>query len=79
MMSFCNSRACCLAVLLMASSQAAFAQQCPPNAHARVISIPGNLQTAHCWCDDGYENVGGVCVRVVVPARRVNPATARDR
>jgi hypothetical protein len=79
MMKFRASSLPGLAVLLMASSQAAFAQQCPPHAHARVISIPGNLQTAHCWCDDGYENVGGVCVRAVAPTRRVNPATARDR
>ena len=58
---------CCLAVLLTASFHAAFAQQCPPNSHPVVIAIPGNLNTAHCWCNDGYRNLGGVCVRMQPP------------
>jgi len=41
--------------------QAAFAQQCPPNAHPVIIAIPGNLRTAHCWCNGGYRNIAGAC------------------
>jgi hypothetical protein len=56
-----------LAVLLATSSHAAFAAQCPANSHPVVIAIPGNLRTGHCWCDDGYRNLGGVCVRTQLP------------
>jgi hypothetical protein len=56
-----------VAVLLVASGHAAIAQQCPPNSHPVVIAIPGNLNTAHCWCNDGYRNLGGVCVRTQPP------------
>jgi hypothetical protein len=52
------------AVLFAMSMQAAPAQQCPPNAHPVVIAIPGNLRTAHCWCNGGYRNIGGVCMRI---------------
>jgi hypothetical protein len=62
---------CSLAVLLTASFHAAFAQQCLPNSHPVIIAIPGNLNTAHCWCNDGYRNVGGVCVRMQPPPAQV--------
>jgi len=58
---------CGLAVLLTASGHVAIAQQCPPHSHPVVIAIPGNLNTAHCWCNDGYRNLGGVCVRTQPP------------
>jgi hypothetical protein len=58
---------CGLAILLTASFHAASAQQCPPNSHPIVIAIPGNLNTAHCWCNDSYRNLGGVCVRIRPP------------
>jgi hypothetical protein len=66
-----------LAVFVVATTQAATAQQCPPHSHARAVSIPGNLQAAHCWCDDGYQNIGGVCVRI--EPRSGNAATPPNR
>jgi hypothetical protein len=56
------------AVLLAMSMQAASAQQCPPNSHPVVIAIPGNLRTAHCWCNGGYRNISGICTRTQQPA-----------
>jgi len=56
-----------VAVLLPASGTMAYAQDCPPNSHPIIIAIPGNLRTAHCWCNDGYQNLGGVCVRTEQP------------
>jgi hypothetical protein len=52
-------------VLLMASGRGAVAQQCPPNSHVDRVIQDGNTQTIHCKCDDGYENRGGKCERVV--------------
>jgi hypothetical protein len=67
-----RSSAVALAVALAAGPKAATAQQCPPNSHARSVSFAGNLQGAHCWCNDGYQNVGGVCV-LTTPARPAAP------
>jgi hypothetical protein len=55
-----------LALLFALRPPLAFAQ-CPPNSHAVAVYIPGNLRTAHCWCDNGYVNKGGVCVRTDQP------------
>ena len=55
-----------LAVLFTLRAPLVFAQ-CQPNSHAVTVYIPGNLRTAHCWCDDGYINNGGVCVRTGQP------------
>jgi hypothetical protein len=52
-----------LAVFVAIGQRAAAAQACPPNSHPVAVYIPGNLRTAHCWCNDGYVNKGGVCVR----------------
>jgi hypothetical protein len=68
-----------LGLFLTAAAHGAFAQQCPPHSHARMVSIPGNLQTAHCWCDDGFENVGGVCVQSAVAMPRRSPVTVRTQ
>jgi hypothetical protein len=53
-----------LAILFALPSSVALAQ-CPPNSHAVAVYIPGNLRTAHCFCDNGYINNGGVCVPTV--------------
>ncbi len=58
MRSFCIAG---LALLFAWPSSVALAQ-CPPNSHAVAVYIPGNLRTAHCFCDNGYINSGGVCV-----------------
>jgi hypothetical protein len=58
---------CGLAVLIAAGQRSATAEACPPNSHAVAVYIPGNLQTAHCWCDNGYINKGGICVRTDQP------------
>jgi hypothetical protein len=55
-----------LAALFVLSALPAVAQ-CPANSHAVAVYIPGNLRTAHCWCNSGYLNVGGVCVRTDQP------------
>jgi hypothetical protein len=75
-----------LIVLLVASTQGALAQPCPPNAHALPLAVTGNLRTAHCWCNDGYEYIAGACVRTrqspaqpkappstAPPGRNINP------
>jgi hypothetical protein len=56
-----------LAVLIAIAQHAAIAQACPPNSHPVAVYIPGNLRTAHCWCNDGYINNGGTCVRTDQP------------
>jgi hypothetical protein len=61
-------------VILLAGARGALAQACPPNSHARAVSIPGNLQTAHCWCDAGFQNIGGVCVLIKPAPPRTSPA-----
>jgi len=55
-----------LAVLATWMPPAARAQ-CPPNSHAVAVYVPGNLRTAHCWCNSGYINSGGTCVRTQHP------------
>ncbi len=55
-----------LAVLPAVMPPAARAQ-CPPNSHAVAVYVPGNLRTAHCWCNSGYINGGGGCVRTRQP------------
>ena len=54
-------------VALLALSALPAAAQCPPNSHPVVAYIVGNLRTAHCWCNGGYVNSGGVCVRTDQP------------
>jgi hypothetical protein len=66
MRSFRVAAAAGLAILFALKSPLAFAQ-CPPNSHPVAIYIPGNLRTAHCWCNSGYLNSGGVCVRMQQP------------
>jgi hypothetical protein len=56
-----------LAILIAIDQRAATAQACPPNSHPVAVYIPGNLRTAHCWCNDGYINNDGVCVRTQQP------------
>ena len=65
---------------LFASGQGALAAQCPANSHPEVVAIPGNLRTAHCWCNSGFVNAGGVCVRVAPapPTPRPNGAAAPE-
>lgn len=65
-----------LAVFLIAGSQSALAQQCPPNSHMRAVATAGNLRTAHCWCNEGYENVAGTCVRVADPSPPQPPTSS---
>ncbi len=66
MRSFRTAATAGLAVLFVLKPLLAFAQ-CPPNSHAVAVYIPGNLRTAHCWCNRGYVNSGGVCVRTDQP------------
>ena len=77
-LSFPKSAVLWLAVLLMAGTQRALPQQCPPHAHPVAVAIPGNLRSAQCFCDDGYENVAGACVPVVTSPTMVPapPSTA---
>jgi len=56
-----------LAVVIAIGQRAATAQACPPNSHPVAVYIPGNLRTAHCWCNNGYLNSAGVCVRTDQP------------
>jgi len=64
-----------LAVFLITSTQHALPQQCPPNAHPAAVAVPGNLRTAQCFCDVGYTNVAGACVRAVTnPTDRPPPS-----
>jgi hypothetical protein len=56
-----------LAILIAIDQRAATAQACPPNSHPVAVYIPGNLRTAHCWCNNGYLNSGGICVRTDQP------------
>jgi hypothetical protein len=66
------------AALIMAGGQSALPAQCPPNSRPEIVAIPGNLRTAHCWCNRGYVNAGGVCV-LAAPAplsRQSNGAAA---
>jgi hypothetical protein len=56
-----------LAILIAIGKPAVMAQACPPNSHPVAVYIPGNLRTAHCWCNGGYINNGGVCVRTDQP------------
>ena len=79
MASFSKSSPFWLACFLTAAAPGAFAQQCPPHSHARMVSIPGNLQTAHCWCDVGFENVGGVCLQSAAAMPRRSPAIVRTQ
>ena len=58
---------------LIAGTQAAMAQRCPPNSHPEAVAIPGNLRTAQCFCDRGFTRVDGVCVLVRRPADRPPP------
>jgi hypothetical protein len=62
-----------LAVFLLASTQGAKSQRCPPNSHPEAVAIPGNLRTAQCFCDRGFTRVDGVCVPVRRPADRLPP------
>jgi hypothetical protein len=51
-------------LMLVAAVQAASAQQrCPPNSRAEAVPVPGNLNTAQCFCDSGFVPVNGRCVR----------------
>jgi hypothetical protein len=59
-----------LAGFLIASTQHASAQRCPPNSHPAAVAIPGNLRTAQCFCNAGYRPVGGACVRIVTQTNR---------
>jgi len=56
-----------LAVLIAIDQRVATSQACPPNSHPVAVYIPGNLRTAHCWCNDGYVNKDGVCSRTDQP------------
>jgi hypothetical protein len=53
--------------LLVAGTQSALAQRCPPNSHAAAVAIPGNLRTAQCFCNAGYVPVRGACVLMTTP------------
>jgi hypothetical protein len=66
MCSFRTAAILGLAVLFALGALPA-AAQCPPNSHPVAVYIPGNLRTAHCWCNSGYLNVGGVCARTDQP------------
>lgn len=78
MSSFPRSSIVWLAIFLMAGTQSALPQQCPPNSHPAAVAIPGNLRTAQCFCDAGYENVAGVCVPIAAKPtiRRARPTRA---
>jgi len=56
--------------VLIAGTQNAMAQRCPPNSHPEALAIPGNLRTAQCFCDPGFTRVNGLCVPVRRPADR---------
>lgn len=61
------------AVLVVAGIGPALAQRCPPNSTAQAVAFPGNLRTAQCFCNPGYESVRGACVRLAPDARRAAP------
>jgi hypothetical protein len=62
-----------LVAALIAGTQGAMAQRCPPNSHPEAVAIPGNLRTAQCFCDRGFTRVDGICVPVRRPADRPPP------
>ena len=76
-MSFPKSCPFWLAVFLIGSTQSALPQRCPPNSHPAAIAIPGNLRTAQCFCNPGYENVGGACVRIATDRTRAQSERSR--
>jgi hypothetical protein len=53
-----------VAILIAAGGQLARAQGCPANSHPVIVFLPTSPRTAHCWCDDGFRNIGGVCTRI---------------
>lgn len=64
------------AVALFAAVQVASAQQrCPPNSSPEVVAIPGNLNTAQCFCDPGFTPANGRCVRSRTDASPPNDPT----
>ena len=65
----------CFVAVLVAGTQQAMAQRCPPNSHPEAVAIPGNLRTAQCFCDPGFVPVNGLCVPVDRPA---DPPTPND-
>jgi hypothetical protein len=44
-----NSSAFCIAAVLIASTQHAMAQRCPPNSHPEAVAFAGSLRTAQCF------------------------------
>ena len=63
-----------VAVLLIAGTQQALSQRCPPNSHPEFVAFAGNLRTAQCFCDPGYVRVQGICMRAARPAERALPS-----
>jgi hypothetical protein len=76
MRSSFKSAAFWLVVFLMASTQGALSQ-CRQNAHPVAVAIPGSLRSAQCFCDAGYDNVAGNCVRAANASPPANPATVQ--
>ena len=62
-----------IVAVLIASTQDAMAQRCPPNSHPEAVAFAGSLRTAQCFCDRGFTRVDGVCVPVRRPADRPPP------
>lgn len=61
------------AFFIVAGIEPVLAQRCPPNSTAQAVAFPGNLRTAQCFCNPGYESVRGACVRPAPDARRPAP------
>ena len=62
-----------IVAVLVAGTQLAMAQRCPPNSHPEAVAIAGNLRTAQCFCNRGFAPVNGLCVPVNRPADRPPP------
>jgi len=68
-----NALVLSIVAVLIAGTQGAMAQRCPPNSHPEAVAFAGNLRTAQCFCDRGFTRVDGVCVPVRRPADRPPP------
>lgn len=54
--------------MLVAGVQPAWPQQrCPPNSYAASVAFAGNLRTAQCFCNPGFQPSGRACVPVNDP------------